>query len=42
MATVHRLHHDHPDVDVDVVQEGPRRVLQLVTVAEAVPLLGIA
>jgi DNA-binding transcriptional LysR family regulator len=31
MATVHRLQHDHPDVDVQVVQTGARRVLQLVT-----------
>jgi DNA-binding transcriptional LysR family regulator len=31
MATVHRLQREHPDVDIQVVQAGARRVLQLVT-----------
>jgi DNA-binding transcriptional LysR family regulator len=34
-ATVHRLQHDHPDVDVQVVRDGGRRVLQVVTDGQA-------
>lgn len=30
MATVHHFQRDHPDVDVQVVQDGARRVLELV------------